>query len=46
MNSLCRIRYLNPLKIHPERIRKTDKNMINDLDYKVIEFPVSKKRLL
>ena len=28
-----RIRHLNPLKIHPERITKADKNMVNDLDY-------------
>ena len=39
----CHIRHLNPLKIHPERITKEDKNMINDLDYEEIEFPVSKK---
>ena len=37
------IRHLNPLKIHPERIIKVDKNMFNDLDYEGIEFPVSKK---
>ena len=37
----CHIRHLNPLKIHPERITKTDKNMVNDLDYKNIECPVS-----
>ena len=37
------IRHLNPLKIHPERITKADKNMVNDLDYKDIEFPVLKK---
>ena len=39
----CHIRHLNPLKIHPERITKADKNMINDLDYEGIKFPVSKK---
>ena len=38
----CHIRHLNPLKIHPERIIKPDTNMVNDLDYKGIEFPVSK----
>ena len=37
------IRHLNPLKIHPERITKVDTKMINDLDYEVIKFPVSKK---
>ena len=31
--------------MHPERIAKVDKNMANDLDYKVIQFPESKKRL-
>ena len=38
----CHIRHLNPLKIHTERITKADKNMVNDLDYKDIEFLVSK----
>ena len=35
------IRHLNPLKTHQDR--KTDRNMVNDLDYKCIEFSVSKK---
>ena len=39
----CYIRHLNPLKIHPERITKKDKKMINDLNYEGIKFPVSKK---
>ena len=39
----CFLRHLNPLKIHHERITKADKNMVNDLDYEVIELPVSKK---
>ena len=39
----CHIRHLNPLKIHPERITKADKNMINDLDYVSIKFPISNK---
>ena len=42
----CHIRHLNPLKIHPERITKVDKNMINDLDYEGIKFPVSKKNII
>ena len=29
--------------MHPERLEKVDKKMINDFDYEVIEFPVSKK---
>ena len=39
----CHIRHLNLVKIHPERVKKEDKNMINDLDYEGIKFPVSKK---
>ena len=39
----CHIRHLNPLKTHPERITKEDKNIINDLNYEGIKFPVSKK---
>ena len=39
------MRHLNPLKIHPERITKTDKSVVNDLVYEGIEFPVSKKIL-
>ena len=27
------IRHLSPLKTHPERITKTDKKMVNHLDY-------------
>ena len=43
MLSLAYIRYLIPLKTHSERIRKGYKNVINDLDYEDIDFPVSKK---
>ena len=39
----CHIRHLNPLKIHPKRITKADRKMVNNLDYQGIEFPVSKK---
>ena len=42
----CHIRHLNTLKRHPERITKPDKNMVNDLDYEEIEFPVSRKDYL
>ena len=34
---------LNPLKIHPERITKEGKRMVNDLDYADSKFSVSKK---
>ena len=40
------IRHLNPLKRHPERRAKADKNMVDDLDYKGIEFSVSNKNIL
>ena len=40
---LCHIRHFNPLKIHPERITKQDKGLINTLDDKRIEFPMSIK---
>ena len=39
----CHIRHLNSLKTHPERTKKADKNMVNDLDYEGIEFTVSKR---
>ena len=39
----CHIRHLNLVKTHPERIAKEDKNMVDDLDYEEIKFPVSKK---
>ena len=39
----CHIRHLNPLKIHPKRKTKVDQDMVNDLDYECIKFPVSKR---
>ena len=39
----CHIRHLSPLQIHPERITKADRNMVNDLDNVDIKFPVFKK---
>ena len=39
----CHFRHLNPLKIHPERIKKADKNEINACDYEGNKFPVSNK---
>ena len=40
---MCHVRHINPLKIHPERIRQIDKELVNDLDYDRIEFPVWQK---
>ena len=34
----CHIRHLNPQDIHPERIKKVDKQYVNNLDYSGIEF--------
>ena len=39
------VRHLNLLKTHPERITKVDKKMSNDLDYKGVNFHISKKGL-
>ena len=37
----CHIRHLNPQEKDPQRIKKDDKKMINELNYEGIEFPVS-----
>ena len=39
----CQIRHLNPQTEHPERIKKGDKKMINELNYDGIDFPLSQK---
>ena len=39
----CHIRHLNPRTEHPERIKKEDKKMINELNYDGIDFPLSQK---
>ena len=39
----CHIRHLNPQEKDPQRIKKEDKKMINELNYEGIEFPVSQK---
>ena len=37
------MRHLTPVKLHPERITKTNKEFINDLNYDGVEFPVREK---
>ena len=37
------IRHLNPQEKDPQRIKKEDKKVINELNYEGIEFPVSQK---
>ena len=40
----CHIRHLNPQIEHPVRIKKGDKQMINELNYEGIEFPKPQKQ--
>ena len=40
----CHIRHLNPQDKDPQRIKKTDKQYIEKLDYSGIEFPVNVKQ--
>ena len=42
----CHIRHLNPEEKDPQRIKKKNKKMINDLNYEGIEFPVSQKHYI
>ena len=37
------VRHINPVKIHPERIMREDKKLVNSLNYDGIEFPVPEK---
>ena len=39
----CHNRYLNPLKVHPERITKADRESVKQLDYTGVTFPVTIK---
>ena len=39
----CHIRHLNPQEKNPQRIKKEDKKMINELNYDGINFPISQK---
>ena len=41
----CHIRHLNPQGKDPQRIKKTDKTFICQLDYSSIEFPVNVKQI-
>ena len=43
MLSLVSYETMKSTKIHPERITKAGKNMVNNLDYEGIKFPVFKK---
>ena len=39
----CHVRHINPVKIHPDRIKQTDKELAKDLDYNGIKFPQDKE---
>ena len=39
----CHIRYLNPQEKDPQRIKKTDRKMVQELNYQGVEFPVAAK---
>ena len=41
----CHVRHINPLKEHPEKVKKTDKDCTNNLNYDGIEFLVQEKDL-
>ena len=41
----CHIRHLNPQEKDPQRIKKSDKEYVNKLDYSDIEFPVTIKQV-
>ena len=39
----CRIRFLNAQERDAQRIKKTERKMVQELNYQVVEFPVSVK---
>ena len=40
----CYVRHINPIKIHPEKISRKDKKLVNKLSYDGAEFPVREKK--
>ena len=39
----CHVRHINPVKIHPERMTREDKKLVNNLNYDGVRFPVQEK---
>ena len=39
----CYIRHIDPIKMHPERITQKDKELVNNLVYDGVGFPVREK---
>ena len=42
----CHVRHINPVKDHPGRITRIDREFANNLNYDGIKFPVQEKRFL
>ena len=42
---LCHVRYVNLIKIHPERITLNDRKIANGVDYDGVKFPVQEKKI-
>ena len=40
---MVHVRHINPVNIHPGRIKKADRDFANNLNYNGIEFPVQEK---
>ena len=40
----CHVRHINPIRVHPERITRKDKELVNDLNYEEIEFQMNVKK--
>ena len=39
----CHVRHINPVKIHPERITREDKKLVNNLNNDGVKIPVREK---
>ena len=40
---MCHVRHMNTVKLHPERITREDKRLVNDVTYNIVEFPEREK---
>ena len=40
---MCHVRHMNTVKLHPERITREDKRVVNDVTYDKVEFPEREK---
>ena len=40
---MCHVRHMNTVKLHPERITREDKRLVNDVTYDIVEFPEREK---